>query len=211
MLIKQFSKINQVILVIIFAEFILTTGTALISPIFALFVVETIGAPVTVVGFSIAIYWGVKSILQLPIAQYLDKNHGEIDDFYALLGGSALITIAAYLFYFVNSVWQIYLLQFLIAIGDAFAVPPFLAIFSRHLDKEHEAFEWALRSSFAYGAGFALGGFFSGILASLIGIRPIWIINGTLLLIGLIILIFLKPYIKPKIPKDYTLFIKTKK
>lgn len=203
--------VNQAILVIIFAEFILTTGTALISPIFALFVVETIGAPVTVVGFAIAIYWGVKSILQLPVARYLDKNHGEIDDFYAMLSGLILITIATYLYYFVTFVWQIYLLQFLIAVGDAFIVPPFLAIFSRHLDKDQEAFEWALRSSFAYGAGFAIGGSLSGILASIIGIRPIWIINGTFLLIGLIILIFLKPYIKPKVPKDPTLFIETKK
>lgn len=193
---------NQVILVIILAEFVFTVGSTLIGPLFSLFIVQTIQAQVTAVGFAVAIYWIVKSILQLPIASYLDKNHGEFDDYYAMLIGLALTTSAVYLYYFVGATWHIYLLQFVIGIGDAFAVPPLLAIFTRHLDKEHEAFELALRSSFSYGGGAALGGAFSGILASIIGIRPIFIINGTMLLIGLITLTFLRPYILPRVPKQ---------
>ncbi|MDO8560963.1 MAG: MFS transporter [bacterium] len=194
--------INQVILIIIFAEFVFTIGSALIGPLVAIFVTKDIGAPVTVVGFSVAIYWVIKSVLQLPVARYLDKNHGEIDDYYSTLIGLAISITAVYLYYFVQSAWHIYALQALIGIGDALVVPAFQAIFTRHLDKDQEASELALRSSFSYGIGSALGGALSGILALAIGIRSIYLINGTLLLIGFFILLFLRPYVRPRVPKN---------
>ena len=194
--------INQVILIIIFAEFIFTIGAALIGPLVAIFITKDVGAPVTVVGFAVATYWIVKSILQLPVARYLDRNHGEIDDYYSVLIGLVIVTAAVYLYYFVQTAWHIYALQFFIGIGDALVVPAFQAIFARHLDKDQEAFEMALRSSFSYGVSSAIGGALSGILAMTVGIRPIYIINGTLLLIGLFILFFLRPYVRPRVPKD---------
>lgn len=199
---SSFPKINQVILIFIFAEFILTTAAGLITPVFAIFIVNDIaGSTARVVGFAVAIYWIVKSVLQLPIARQLDKNHGEIDDFYSMLLGIFINTVCVFLFYFVTKVWQVYALQFFIAVGDSFIVPPFYAIFSRHLDKEREGFEWALRSSFSLGAGSSLGGIFSGILAIAIGIRAIYLINGALTFIGLLLLLFLRPYILPKVPQ----------
>ena len=194
--------VNQVILIIIFAEFVFTIGAALIGPLVAIFIIKDIGASVTVVGFAVAVYWIVKSILQLPVARYLDKNHGEIDDYYSVLIGLAISTAAVYLYYFVQAAWHIYALQILIGMGDALVVPAFQAIFARHLDKNQEAFEMALRSSFSYGAGSALGGALSGILAATIGIRSIYLINGTFLLSGLFILFFLRPYVRPRVPKD---------
>src|SRR3989344_7508590 len=128
--------VNQVILIIIFAEFVFTIGAALIGPLVAIFITKDIGAPVTVVGFAVAVYWIVKSILQLPVARYLDKNHGEIDDYYSVLIGLAISTAAVYLYYFVQAAWHIYALQILIGMGDALVVPAFQAIFARHLDKK---------------------------------------------------------------------------
>lgn len=194
--------INQVILIIIFAEFVFTIGAALLGPLVAIFITKDIGAPVTVVGFSVAIYWIVKSILQLPVARYLDRNHGEVDDYYSVLSGLAISTTAVYLYYFVQAAWHIYALQVLIGAGDALVVPAFQAIFIRHLDKNQEAFELALRSSFSYGAGSAFGGALSGILAIVIGIRAIYLIYGTLMLIGFSILLFLRPFVRPRAPKD---------
>lgn len=195
----SFFKLNQVILIIIFAQFIFTMAASLSVPFFAVFILNDIGAAATIVGFASAIYWIVKSVLQLPIAKSIDKNHGEIDDYYSLLLGIAISMTGVFLFYFAKEVWHIFAIQFLIAIGDAFAVPPMYAIFTRHIDKDSEGFEWALQSSFSFGGGAALGGAFSGILVGIIGIRPLFLINGALLAIGLIILFFLKPYIKPKV------------
>lgn len=203
--------VNQVILIVTFVEFIIMTATSLISPLFALFIVQDVGASVTVVGFAVAIMLITKSLLQLPLARRLDKNHGEVDDYYSMLFGMGIIIVTTYLFYFVNAVWQIFVLQLFMGAGYAFVIPPLLAIFSRHMDKGQEAFEWALNSSFAGGISQALGGAFSGILATTIGIRPIYIVQGTILLFGLIMIVFLGPYIKQKVPKDLSQFYNQKK
>lgn len=195
----RFPKVNNVILIIIFAQFIFTTAAGLTTPLFAVFILGNItGSAVTVVGFAVAIYWICKSLLQIPIARRLDRISGEMDDHNSMLAGACIFTLATFLFYFSRQVWHIYALQVLMAVGDALFVPPFFAIFSRHLDREHIGFEWSLFSSFSVGAGSALGGIFSGVLASIAGIRVMFLINGTLMLIGFIILWFLRPYISPR-------------
>ena len=194
----KFLKVNQVILIIIFAQFIFTMGANLSVPLFALYITQEVGAAAVMVGFASAIYWTVKSVIQLPIARWIDKNHGEIDDYYSLLFGLCISTAGIFLLYFAQTIWHIFGIQFLIAIGDAFAVPPLYAIFTRHIDKNAEGFEWTLQSSFSLGAGSAIGGALSGILAALIGIRATYLLNGTLMFVGLVILFFLKPYIKPR-------------
>ena len=205
-------KLNQVILVMIFAQFILTVAANLNVPLFAVFILNNIGAAAAAVGFASALYWGVKSILQLPIARWIDRNHGEIDDYHSLLLGIAITTVSIFLFYFATKLWHVFAIQFLIAIGDAFAVPPLYAIFTRHIDSGSEGFEWTLQSSFSLGAGSAIGGMLSGLLVGLIGIRSLYLVNGVLMFMGLVILIFLKPYIRPKVPTPVSrVFIEQKR
>lgn len=195
-------KINQVILLIIIAEFILTTAFALLSPFFAVFVTQQIvGGSVTVMGFAITIYWITKSILQLFVARYIDKNHGEIDDFYFFLAGGFLNSIFISLYFFATAVWHIYALHFLIAVADSMLVPPFYAIFTRHVDRGKEGFEWSLFSSFSVGTATALGAAAGGILASTIGFRVVFLFTGMLTFMFVVVLSFLRPYIKPKVPE----------
>lgn len=197
-------KINQVILTIIIAEFVLITAWGFLAPIFAVFITQQIaGGTVAVVGFAITVYWTTKSILQLFVARFIDKNHGEIDDFYFFIAGGFLNAIFVSLYYFAASVWHIYTLHFLIAVADAMLVPPFYAIFTRHIDKGREGLEWSLYSSFALGAGSALGGAAGGILATLVGFRIVFPLVGFLTLIATIILLFLRPYIMPRVPGDH--------
>lgn len=198
----NFLKLNNVILIILIADFVFTAATAVTHPIFALFVVEDIQAAVGAVGFAIAIFWTIKSILQLPIARFLDRHQGELDDYYALLLGLFITVVALYLYYFASHLWHVYLLQALLAVGHAFFVPPYLAVFTRHMDKDSEGFEWALRSSFSTGAGMALGSAFAGILVASAGIRAMFLVQATLTLISLIILFFLRPYIKPRVSAE---------
>lgn len=196
-------QINSVILVIVTAEFILTVAFGLLAPFFAVFVTQQIiGGSVAVVGFAITIYWATKSILQLLVAKYIDRNHGEIDDFYFFLVGGLLNAVLVSLYYFATHVWHIYTLHFLIAIADAMLVPPFYAIFTRHVDKGKEGFEWSLYSSFSLGAGTALGSALGGILATVAGFRVVFLFTGVLTFIFSIMLLFLRPYIKPKVSPD---------
>jgi MFS family permease len=188
-----------VISIIIASDFLLTTSASLISPIFALFVTQQVsGGTAQVVGFSMAIYWIVKSVLQLPVARMIDRNHGEIDDYYYLLAGMILGAGVMSLYYFADRVWHVYALQAMFGIADAMLVPPFYAIFTRHVDRGAEGFEWSLRSSFSYGGGAALGGALGGLLVALIGYSSIFLVAAAVYLMSAMLLIFLKPYILPK-------------
>lgn len=195
--------VNQVILIIIFAQFILTAGWGFLPPFFAVFVNQQIaGGSVAVVGFALTIYWVTKSILQLFVARRIDKNHGEIDDFYFFIAGGILNAVFVSLYYFASTVWHIYALHFLIGIADAMLVPPFYAIFTRHIDKGREGFEWSLYSSFSLGAGYAIGGAVGGLLATLVGFRAVFLLTGFLTFLFSIMLLFLRPYIRPKVAEE---------
>lgn len=206
-------KISQVVLVIIIAEFVLTAAFGFLAPFFAVFITQQIvGGSVAVVGFAITVYWVTKSLLQLFVARFIDKNHGEIDDFYFFLAGGFLNAVFVSLYYFASEVWHIYTLHFLVGAADAMLVPPFYAIFTRHIDRGREGFEWSLYSSFSLGAGTALGAGMGGILATLVGFRAVFLLTGFLTLIFTILLLFLRPYIRPKVPKEVVrIFIDRKK
>lgn len=195
--------INKVIAIIIASDFMVTTGSALLSPIFALFITQDVtGGSVKAVGFAIAIYWITKSVLQLPIARYLDRNHGEVDDYYFMIFGlvADAMVLSGY-YFFASTVWHVYLLQGLLGIADAFMLPPFYAIFTRHIDRGSEGFEWSIRSSFSFGGGAALGGALGGILLGLLGFRNVFLIAAMFNLLSVAVLLFMRPYIMPKTPK----------
>lgn len=195
-----FPKINQAILVIVSAEFVLVTAFGFLPPIFAVFVTEQIqNGTVAVVGFAITIYWVTKSVLQLFVARYIDKNHGELDDYYFFIAGGFASALFVSLYYFATEPLHIYLLHFLIGTADAMLVPPFYAIFTRHIDRGKEGFEWSLYSSFSLGAGSALGGAAGGLLATVVGFRAIFPLVGILTFISSVLLLFLRPYILPKV------------
>lgn len=193
-------SVNKVIAIIIASDFMVTTGSSLLLPIFALFITEHVsGGSAQAVGFAIAIYWITKSVLQLPIARYLDRNHGEVDDYYFLVFGllADSLLLCGY-YFFVSTVWHVYLLQGLLGAADALLVPPFYAIFTRHIDAGNEGFEWSIRSSFSLGGGGALGGALGGILLGIVGFRSVFLVAAAFYFLSVIAILFMRPYIMPK-------------
>ena len=196
-------KINHIILVIVISQFILTTAFGLLAPIFAIFITsQIVGGTVAVVGFVISIYWIIKSVLQLFVARFIDRNHGEIDDYYFYLAGGFLNAVGISLYFFATDIWHVYAIHSLIAVADAMLVPPFYAIFTRHIDSGQEGFEWSLYSSFSIGLGMAIGGALGGVLATVAGFRVIFPLVGFLTFVSTLMLFLLKPYIRPKVPQD---------
>jgi len=188
--------VNKVVKYFILSDLTFLAGWGLLDPLFAVFVTKNIaGATVMTVGIMAAIYWIVKSTMQIPISIYLDKNDGEKDDFYALVVGLLLAAMVLFSFMAATEVWHLYLIQTFKAIAFALYVPAWTAILSRHLDKEKVAFEWALAST---SAGFAIGvtGLVSGWLASM-GFNLIFLIGGFLGLSSAVFLILAPNLIIP--------------
>lgn len=96
-------SLNKVIKTLIGYNLFLLLDWGLITPILAVFITDHIrGGYVRVPGIAIGIYWLTKSIIQLPIARYLDKSHGEKDDFYALICGTILVSLVPLGFIFAS-------------------------------------------------------------------------------------------------------------
>ena len=78
---KKRKRINKVVKIMIFSDLFLNSGWGLIGPILAIFIINNVqGGNAMVVGIAVGIYLLTKSVLQIPIAHYLDLNHGEKDD-----------------------------------------------------------------------------------------------------------------------------------
>jgi MFS family permease len=94
-------------------------------------------------------------------------------------------------FLFSSLPWHIYLFQVMHAIGMAMTLPSWLAIFTRHIDKGKEAFEWSIETT-SIGAGAGIAGGLGGIMASLFGFKILFIFVSGLTFFSAIWLLFIK-------------------
>lgn len=200
------SRINRVIKILIASDFLLQAGWGLSGPIFAIFLTKQIqGADLKMVGFIAATYWIVKSVVQPFIAHQLDKNHGEKDDFQFLIAGMYVANLIPLGYIFAAQPWHIFALEAVRGLAMACVVPTWAGIFTRHIDKEREAFSWSMEST---GIGFAAGaaGAFGGIIASVLGFQAIFVLVslfGLLASSSLLLIkknIFLKDHFTPRLP-----------
>lgn len=188
-------RINKVIKFMIISSFLLCAAWGFLTPIFAIFILEkiTAGSPAKaaeVAGFAFFVYWGVKSILQIPISLHLDKNHGEKDDYWFMVLGLFICALTPLGYLISSAAWHIYSFEVLHAVGLALFVPSWYAIFTRHIDKGREAFEWGMDSTFL-GFGTAITGALGGLLAATVGFNVIFILTAVINIISSFILIFI--------------------
>jgi len=201
--------VNNIIKFMIASDFVLNLGWGLLGPIFAIFIVQriTVGNPLEaarVAGLAALCYWTTRSVLQIPIGRYLDKNHGEKDDFWFMVIGTFIAGFIPIGYLISSQPWHIYSLQIVYAIGMSMVFPSWLAIFTRHIDKGKEALEWGIESTFlAAGAGIAGG--LGGIIASIFGFKSVFVFVSGFTFLAVILLLFIKKDIYPKVKEEKTI------
>ena len=194
-------RINRVIRTLVTSDFLLISGFAVFGPVFAVFITQEIEVgSLAIIGFTAAIFQITKSSLQIPIANYLDKNHGEKDDFYSLIIGSFLIALVPFLYLFASRPIHLYLVNVVYGMGAAFAIPPWNAIFTRHIDKMHESTDWAVESV-SIGIGAASAAALGGILAEKFGFQVVFTVAGFVAIAGAITLIKIYADLRTKVPR----------
>jgi len=189
---KKQTKINKIIRVLIISDIFFNAGWGLIGPIFAIYLLNNIeGGSAQVAGFSTAVYWIVKSILQVPLAKYLDKNHGERDDFLFMVCGLFLAGLVPFGYLAAYLPVHIYILQVIFAIGMAMTAPAWYAIFTRHIDKGREAYEWSIYSTM-FGFSVGISGAIGGMIAEKIGFEIVYIFVGIFNIISSLLLLLIE-------------------
>ncbi|HEX9804367.1 MAG TPA: MFS transporter [Candidatus Dojkabacteria bacterium] len=191
-------NINFVIQFLTYSDIMMLSGWGLITPILAVFISDKIdGADVGVAGIATTIYFITKSVLQIPVARYIDKRKGEHDDYWIMIIGSILISAAAFMYIFATQIWQVYAIQAIYGIGSALSYPTWLAIFTRHIDKNHEGFEWSMYyTTIDLGSAFAAG--LGGLIAVRFGYQQLFLAVGVLSVIGTVFLTGIRGYLKKR-------------
>jgi MFS family permease len=203
-------KASPIVQRFVFANFVLFAGWGFITPVFAVFVLNEIAeATLITVGIVTAIFFITKAVIQIPIANFLDATKGEHDDFHTAMIGTLLIAAAAFVFTLVKTAPQLYVVQFIHAIGFGMYIPAWMGMFSRHHDANRDSLDWAL-SSTAVGIATGISGAIGGVIGANFGFNALWIMVAgfslltTVLLLAIPKLIFPASVKKPsKIPPTY--------
>lgn len=188
---------NRVVNVLIATDVVLLGGVGLMAPIFAVFVADRIvGGNLEVVGYAAAVYWITKSIVIIPFGMYLDRNHGEKDDLFFIIIGSMLAAISIFGYIYATLPLHIYLLQALYAVGMGMNIPGYTAIFTRHIDKGKEAFDWSVHSSLI-GLSTGIAGALGGVLAQKCGFESLFIAVGIIVFVSALLPLLCLKQISP--------------
>jgi MFS family permease len=193
---RSFFNINRVVQYLTFSDIMMLSGWGLVMPILAVFVTEKIpGAGVEEAGIAMTIYFLVRSIAQIPVARHIDSLRGEKDDFKVLITGSTILSLSAFLFIFASEPIHIYLIQIINGFGTALSYPTWLAIFTRHVDKNQEAMEWTMYNT-TVDLGTAAAAGIGGFLAGKIGFDYLFLVVGIMSLTGTLFLTGIIRYLK---------------
>jgi MFS family permease len=188
--------INPVIRLLIISDTVLMGAAGLLGPIFALFIEDFIkGGDAAVAGLAAGIYLFTKSVLQVPIAHLIDRVRGEKDDFWIMFIFTVLIAFIPLLYLVITTPIQLYIVQFLLGFFTAFTFPTYMAIFTRHIDKEKEGTEWGIYFTLTDLTSAALAAV-GGYIATTQGFPALIIAVVIVSFIGAVLLWPIKPYIK---------------
>lgn len=169
------------VLIIINSVFILAANA--FPPIFALYVDE-IGGGIFEAGSIWAIFAVFTGILMIIISRFGDK----IKEKEYLVAGGYLFRLLGWLGYFFSSaLWHLYLLQMILAIGEALGTPAFNAIYSEHLDKGKYVRQWGVCNALSLSIT-GIAAFIGGAIASIFGFKILFLFMSFLALLSFIFL-----------------------
>lgn len=192
--------INPVIRLLIISDTVLMGAAGLLGPIFAIFIEDFIqGGNAAVAGLAAGIYLFTKSVFQIPIAHFIDRIRGEKDDFWLMFIFTIIIAFIPLLYLVINTPLQLYIVQFVLGLFTAFTFPTYMAIFTRHIDKEKEGTEWGIYFTLTDLTSAALAAV-GGYIATTQGFPVLIIAVVVVSFIGAILLWPIKPYIKTSSP-----------
>lgn len=180
---------NRVTKLLLFSDIFLVSGFGFIEPILSIFIKDNLlGGQIYAAGLASMLFLLTKSCIQLPFSRYIDKHDHAVN---WLIVGSFCIAAVPLIYLYATRVEHIYLAQILYGIGSGLAYPTWLGLWSTHLDRHHESYEWSLYST-TTGICTALAAVIGAASVQFIGFRPTFFAVGLLSLIGCIILLRLK-------------------
>jgi len=185
---------NRIIWLLILSDILILSAFGLIGPIFAIFLDTGItGGSITAAGIASSVFFIVKSITQLPLSKMLDNRKDKLT---FLIVGTFLIVVVPFIYVLAPNVNYIYIAEGIYGLGAAMSYPAWFTLFTNHLDKKHQGWEWSVWGT-GTGVGAAITAYLGAILAKNFGFNFVFYAVGAVSFIGMMLLFFLsKKYLK---------------
>jgi MFS family permease len=194
----MFKNINKVVQTLVITDFFINSAFGSFGPVFAIFITQQItGGSASVAGYATAAYWLVKSIVQLPIARFLDRADGERKHFWAMFLGFFITGFVPIAYLFATKPIHLYAIESVHGFIMAWAVPAWYAIFTRHVDKWRISFEWSLESVFSVGLATAAASALGGYVYDHYGYYVLFLSAGIIAVLASFILLGLMKHLMP--------------
>ena len=176
--------INKVLRLLLLTNGFVLLASAMLGPIYALFV-EDIGGDLLDASFAGTLFALAGGVTVLLSGKYADRMKRPE---YVMAAGYLILTFGFFSYLFAQTIWHILIIQAILGFGEAVYSPAYNAIYSRHLDKHHEAAEWGDWEAMAYFV-YAGGAIAGGYVATFLSFQGLFIImTGFCLLSSVIIL-----------------------
>lgn len=138
-------EMNPIVRSLVISDIFWRGSVGFLGPIFALFISGFIdGGTVEVVGVATSIYLFTKSTLQIPFSIIVDRIKGGRADFWFMFIGTVSAAVLPLFYLIIHTPMQLYLVQFICGICSAASFPSFMALFTKHIDKNREGSEWGI-------------------------------------------------------------------
>ncbi len=180
---------NRTIKLLILADVFTVTGFGLIDPILAIYIKDDLtGGSIIAAGLASTVFLAVKCLIQLPFSRWVDKHDHRVS---WLIRGSLLVACAPFIYMIAGNIWTFYLASLVQGIGSGLVYPTWLGLFSTHLDKHNESFEWSLYSTLT-GLATAATAAIGATVAQFFGFTATFVMVSALALCGCAILLGLE-------------------
>ena len=189
-------KLNKIIKYLVLSDLIFYTGWGLISPIFAIFVLDSIiNGTAFVVGLAAGINLITRSVLRIPFGIYADKS--QKISYYLMFYGLLISALVPIGYIYSNVPGHLYILQVVLGASLAMSTAGWTCLYSRHMDKGKESTEWGI-DAVAVGIGPGIAGILGGAALTYFSFDKVFIGTTIIGLIGVFVLLIVKKDILKK-------------
>lgn len=188
--IKNNYFLNKVIKYLILSDLLFYTGWGLISPVFAIFLLDSIiGGTAFVVGMAAGVNLIVRSLLRIPFGVIADR--GQKASYYLMFWGLLLAAVVPIGFIYSSLPMHIYILQAILGAALAMSTAGWTCLFARHIDKGKESTEFGV-DAVAVGLGTGIAGIIGGAAVTYFSYVSVFIAVTFIGLAGVFLLLVIK-------------------
>lgn len=185
-------NLNKITKYLIYSDLVFYTGWGLISPIFAIFILQNIsGGTVFVAGLSSAIHLVVRSATRIPFGIASDKDKSQKTAYKFMLLGLLIAALIPFCYILAKTPLHIFILQAILGTSLAMSTAGWTGIFTKHMDKGKESTEWGI-DAVAVGIGPGIAGAVGGLAVTYFSFSLVFVVVGVMGIIGTMLLVVVK-------------------